>query len=389
MKRSTPSPAFYRSTSKNRSPLKRKFDERADFAKHSTNGQSSEAINISSSLTQAATRDSSRLVTSKSLHVKRNSHFKVERDASTRRHRKLEGIQNQYTVAKEARQQRELKRTLCKALERRYGVKLPYIEMCCLTEREILEHAKTVWRDQLAINAWKQMKHWYLQTQALRNVEVELARVHIAAYTIQLYWHKYKVSVLASKQHRKRLDAAALKIQKVFRGYRVRKHTYKKLMLRRIENNLFDIKLMWRLVVQTAAIKIWRNWRAYKGRMNLKVWRTRKAMLESKKNRLQLQNEFQSKNFQLPRRESVAAKDIRGPPALTRSKTIINKQARARKTPRSGKLPTQPKPRTFEPRSAYTKLALSDASTVSPNSFITDSSLTDKTLAGILEETRK
>lgn len=141
------------------------------------------------------------------------------------RQQKIEGIEQQYTAVKEARLRRQLKQTLCIALEKRYKVSLPFLEMCSLTEREILANAKEIWRTQLARKALAQMKHWLHQTIAIRSIEVEFARVHIAAYTIQLYWRKYKVrnkqeTVIACRQQQTLRHAAATQIQKVYRGYK-------------------------------------------------------------------------------------------------------------------------------------------------------------------------
>lgn len=190
-----------------------------------TTYESSEAIKSSAKLTPLRGRENSDLNPSKYVMIKRDPSIFNFGETSLKRKHKLLELKQEFSLVKEARLQRESKRILCKALESRYNVSLPYTQLSCLSQREILEHAQGLWRSSLGKRTCLQMKLWLLQTLSLRSVETEQARVHIAAFTIQLYWRRYKVSHtktngLALKHRQKRVQAAAVTIQRMYRGYR-------------------------------------------------------------------------------------------------------------------------------------------------------------------------
>lgn len=221
IQRSSASPASLHIASLHRRSLNRKWEDRSAFLVE----RSCEANDPSPKLTRLSCKPTPKLMTCKSLNIKRNTSFISVRESGIARHIRLEGILSQYAELKEARLQRERKRLLCKALEKLYELSLPYIEMCSLTETEILAHAQALWKEQLARKAIGRLKQSCVQKLALRNIKAVNARHHIAAFTIQLYWRKYKVlnkqvNVLAFKQQLALHNKAAIKIQKVYRGYR-------------------------------------------------------------------------------------------------------------------------------------------------------------------------
>jgi hypothetical protein len=112
---------------------------------------------------------------------------------NSQQQRRLLHISENYNLVKEARRQRALKRTLCEALQMRYKVPVVYIELFCLTEHQIVECVREKWRMRLAQAALKQMILRWKQSQVRRSLEAEAARVHMAAFVIQLYWAKFKV----------------------------------------------------------------------------------------------------------------------------------------------------------------------------------------------------
>jgi hypothetical protein len=160
-----------------------------------------------------------------SASIQRHVSFESVRSVSIKRNLKLAKCMHEYSTVKEGRLHRHLKQTLCQALERRYSVRLPYIELGSFTEKQILEHAKQLWHLQLARVALLKMKRRQRLTSTLRCIEAELGRVHMAAYSIQQHWRSYKVlcskvHVLAKRQLKERQEQAATDIQRVFRGHR-------------------------------------------------------------------------------------------------------------------------------------------------------------------------
>lgn len=218
----SPTPTLFPTTTHPRRMLKRRH--KTLNTKLNSIEKSWEAIPFIPSLTQLTLNHSSNSGTCKSTFGRRDLSFSGMKDMKDKRRHKLRGLLQSYAVAKEARMQ-EAKRTLCKALEKRYGVNLPFSEVSDLTESELLEHAKSLWRIDLARRACYQMKQWLTHTSAMRLIKGELARVYIAAFTIQLYWRKFMVSPtkalkLSSITQQQQLHTAAVVIQKMYRGYR-------------------------------------------------------------------------------------------------------------------------------------------------------------------------
>lgn len=122
-------------------------------------------------------------------------------------------------------QARRFKKRLAENQCRKYGINFARFSYSHLSELQIIEAVKELWRWRLASKAAKFWLAWFRARQLTRLKEGTRARQHIAALWIQLHWKKYKVSytqtcTLWPKRRIELETQAALTIQRVYRGSR-------------------------------------------------------------------------------------------------------------------------------------------------------------------------
>lgn len=185
-----------------------------------------------------------------------------------------------HTLRSEALQvllSRNHKKLLASLLKRHYGVKFTLCELSSLTCDEMTLKAVHHRAFKYAQKAAVKLLNWFRVMKFRKGLMTQEARSHMAAVCIQIHWRKYRDTVLRPRETYKRRWAAAVCIQRIYRGYLTRqtlKKRFLSIQLTALESYFEGMRT--RPLISKAPSLI-RYWRKYKQRKEAET--ARKAAL--------------------------------------------------------------------------------------------------------------
>ena len=178
-------------------------------------------------------------------------------------------LRRYHTMRQEALQtllSRQHKKALALLLRRRFGVKYSMMEVASMTADEMTRRAvkQRAWK--WAQKAARKMVNWLANVKFRRGVLLQEARSQHAARRIQTCWRHYRAAVIQPRQELIQRTAAAVCIQRWYRGYQARQYQRKRLLFRNVDvlHSYFE-RMRLRPLMQKAPALV-RHWREYKQR---------------------------------------------------------------------------------------------------------------------------
>lgn len=164
-------------------------------------------------------------------------------------------------------QERNRKQRLAVLLKKRYGATFSRAKIETSSKECLVNEAVLKWQRTIALKAARQLQLWLSQVRIDRIHREIKAKEHLAAYRIQIYWKKYRFSVISTREKTAEMTKKVVLIQAWFRGYQTRMEVNKAKMKAKIENLSRHFRLMRVQIQYTSAVKIETAWKRYKVRV--------------------------------------------------------------------------------------------------------------------------
>jgi IQ calmodulin-binding motif len=141
-------------------------------------------------------------------------------------HIKYKSVLNQKALVEDNLKSLQLRIKTIESLQKIYGIKFSNTQIKNLSIQELENKAKHTFKHKKILQSYNKIAHWWKKILIIKKIQMQQIKCEKAAFFIQTNWRIYLHKIICKNMILKiklQQNKAALDIQRVFKGYMVRK----------------------------------------------------------------------------------------------------------------------------------------------------------------------